>query len=199
MTVLSLTWESPYLRKTVFILRWGPVCVSTVTGWSGWLCYTPQHEYVGPAQQPECCGVSHNHPFQPAMQEWSNFILLWIRNNGLSLKATRMFTFPTTHDIFQRWMSLYAKITSVVTVFCISLQQHFRGTMHTIKSLIQRCQHSIFKMLNDFETQSEKCLIYDEMIKNFPIFCLISQIFLAYIKHKWRFQWLKWVMIKQNE
>ena len=24
MTVLSLTWESPYLRKTVFILRWGP-------------------------------------------------------------------------------------------------------------------------------------------------------------------------------
>ena len=25
-TVLSLTWESPYLAKTVFILRRGPVC-----------------------------------------------------------------------------------------------------------------------------------------------------------------------------
>ena len=24
MTVLSLTWESPYLGKMVFILRWGP-------------------------------------------------------------------------------------------------------------------------------------------------------------------------------
>ena len=24
MTVSSLTWESPYLGKTVFILRWGP-------------------------------------------------------------------------------------------------------------------------------------------------------------------------------
>ena len=23
-TVLSLTWESPYLEKTVFLLRWGP-------------------------------------------------------------------------------------------------------------------------------------------------------------------------------
>ena len=47
-------------------------------------------------------------------------------------------------------------------------------------------------MLNDFETQPQKCLIYDEMVKNFPIF-------LAYIKQKWRFQGLKWVMIKQNE
>ena len=53
-------------------------------------------------------------------------------------------------------------------------------------------------MLNDFETQSQKWLIYDE-IKNFPIFCLISPIFFAYIKQKLRFRWLKWVMIKQNE
>ena len=63
----------------------------------------------------------------------------------------------------------------------------------------QRCQHSIFKMLNDFEIQSEKCLIYDEMVKNFPIFCLISPISFAYIKQKWKLQELKWVMIKQNE
>ena len=27
-TVLSLTWESPYLGKTVFILRWGPGCLA---------------------------------------------------------------------------------------------------------------------------------------------------------------------------
>ena len=47
---------------------------------------------------------------------------------------------------------------------------------------IQRCQHSIYKMLNDFETQPKKCLTYDEMVKNFPIFCLISTIFFAYIK-----------------
>ena len=63
----------------------------------------------------------------------------------------------------------------------------------------QRCQHSIFKMLNDFEIQSEKCLIYDKMVKNLPIFCLICQIFFAYIKQNWKFQGLKWVMIKQNE
>ena len=24
VTVLSLTWKSPYLKKMVFILRWGP-------------------------------------------------------------------------------------------------------------------------------------------------------------------------------
>ena len=54
-------------------------------------------------------------------------------------------------------------------------------------------------MLNDFEIQSEKCLIYDEMVKNLPIFCLISLIIFAYIKQKWKFQGLKWVMIKQNE
>ena len=69
--------------------------------------------------------------------------------------------------------------------------------------LHQRCQHSISKMLNDFEPQSEnKCLICDEMVKNFPIFCLISLIFFAYImyiKQKWRFQGLKWAMFKQNE
>ena len=63
----------------------------------------------------------------------------------------------------------------------------------------QRCQHSIFKMLNDVEIQSEKCLIYDEMVKNLPIFCLIIPIFFAYIKQKWKFQGLKWVMITQNE
>ena len=39
-------------------------------------------------------------------------------------------------------------------------------------------------MLNDFETQPKKCLIYDEMVKNFPIFRLISTIFFAYIKQK---------------
>ena len=54
-------------------------------------------------------------------------------------------------------------------------------------------------MLNDFEPQSEKCLICDEMVDNFPIFCLISPIFFAYIKQKLRFQELKWVTIKQNE
>ena len=43
---------------------------------------------------------------------------------------------------------------------------------------------AIFKMLNDFETQSEKCLIYDEMVNNFPIFCLISPIFFADIKQQ---------------
>ena len=48
----------------------------------------------------------------------------------------------------------------------------------------QRCQHLIFKMLNDFETQSEKCLMYDEMVNNFPIFCLIPLIIFAYIKQK---------------
>ena len=47
---------------------------------------------------------------------------------------------------------------------------------------LQRCQHSIFKMLNNSETQPQKCLIYDEMVKNFPIFCLISTIFFVYIK-----------------
>ena len=36
---------------------------------------------------------------------------------------------------------------------------------------LQRCQHLIFKMLDDFEIQSEKCLVYDEMVKNLPIFC----------------------------
>ena len=45
----------------------------------------------------------------------------------------------------------------------------------------------------------KKCLIYDEMVKNFPIFCLISLIFFAYIKQKLRFRELKLVMIKQNE
>ena len=54
-------------------------------------------------------------------------------------------------------------------------------------------------MFNDFEPQSEKCLICDEMVKNFPIFRLISPIFFAYIKQKWSFQELKWVVIKQNE
>ena len=44
-----------------------------------------------------------------------------------------------------------------------------------------------------------KCLIYDEMVTNLPIFCLISPIFFAYIEQKWRFQELKWVMIMQNE
>ena len=46
----------------------------------------------------------------------------------------------------------------------------------------QRCQHSIIKMLNDFQIQPEKCLIYDEMVKSIPIFFLISPIFFAYIK-----------------
>ena len=41
------------------------------------------------------------------------------------------------------------------------------------QEIFQRCQHSIFKMLDDFEIQWEKCLIYDEMVKNLPIFCLI--------------------------
>ena len=54
-------------------------------------------------------------------------------------------------------------------------------------------------MLNDFEIQSEKCLIYDEMVKNFTNFCLIYPIFFTNIKQKWKFQGLKWVMIKQNE
>ena len=54
-------------------------------------------------------------------------------------------------------------------------------------------------MLNDFETQPKKCLIYDEMVKNLPIFRLISTIFFAYIKQNSQFQGLKWVMIKQNE
>ena len=54
-------------------------------------------------------------------------------------------------------------------------------------------------MLNDFETQPPKCLLYDEMVENFPSFCLIATIFFAYIKQKLRFQGLKWVMIKQNE
>ena len=66
-------------------------------------------------------------------------------------------------------------------------------------ALGQRCQYSIFKMLNDFGPQSEKCLIYDEMVKNFAIFCLSSLIFFTYIKENWRFHELKWVMIKQNE
>ena len=66
-------------------------------------------------------------------------------------------------------------------------------------SVLQRCQLSIFKMLNIFEIQSEKCFIYDEMVKNLPIFCLISLIFFANIKQKWKFQGLRWVMIKQNE
>ena len=47
--------------------------------------------------------------------------------------------------------------------------------------------------------QSEKRLIYDEMVKNLPTFCLIPQILFAYIKQKWIFQGQKWVMIKQNE
>ena len=76
--------------------------------------------------------------------------------------------------------------------------QHFKEKRNSMIQC-QRCQHSIFKMLNDFEIQSEKCLIYDEMVKNLPIFCLISPIFFAYIKQKWKFQGLKWVMIKQNE
>ena len=36
--------------------------------------------------------------------------------------------------------------------------------------ICQRCQHSIFEMLNDFEAQPKKCLIYDEMVKNFQFF-----------------------------
>ena len=36
-------------------------------------------------------------------------------------------------------------------------------------------------MLNDFEIQS----VYDEMVKNLPIVCLISPIFFAYIMQKW--------------
>ena len=68
-----------------------------------------------------------------------------------------------------------------------------------LKLTLQRCQHSIFKMLYDLETQPKECFIYDEMVKNFPSFCLISTIFFAYIKQKWRFHELKWVMIEQNE
>ena len=37
--------------------------------------------------------------------------------------------------------------------------------------------------------------MYDEMVKNFPIFCLIPLIIFAYIKQKWRFRGLKWVMV----
>ena len=58
----------------------------------------------------------------------------------------------------------------------------------------------------DANIQFSKCLMIlrfsqknDEMVKNLPIFCLISQIFFAYIKQKWKFQGLNWVMIKQNE
>ena len=66
--------------------------------------------------------------------------------------------------------------------------QSFRDT--------QRCQHSFFKMLNNFVIQPKQCLIHDKMVKNLWNFCLISS---AYIKQKWRFEASKWVMIEQNE
>ena len=47
--------------------------------------------------------------------------------------------------------------------------------------------------------QPKKCLIYDEMVKNFQNFCLISQNLFAYIQQKLGINTLKWVMIKQNE
>ena len=58
----------------------------------------------------------------------------------------------------------------------------------------------IFKMPYGFERYNQtKCLIYDEMVKILPFFCLISPIYFAYIKQKWRFKGPKWVMIKQNQ
>ena len=60
----------------------------------------------------------------------------------------------------------------------------------------QICQHSIFKMLNGFERYNQtKCLIYDEMVKILPIFCLISPVYFAYIKQRWRFEGAKLVLI----
>ena len=69
----------------------------------------------------------------------------------------------------------------------------------TLVQLMQRCQHPIFKKLNDFAIQPKKCLIYDKMVKNLWNFCLIFLISFAYIKQIWRFAAPKWVMIKQNE
>ena len=53
------------------------------------------------------------------------------------------------------------------------------------------------KFLMILRYNQTKSLIYDEMVKILSIFCLISPIYFAYIKQKWRFEGPKWVMIKQ--
>ena len=50
-TILSLTWESPYLGKTVFILRQGPD--GTREHGKHWFM-----EWFGFLNHPECCGVN---------------------------------------------------------------------------------------------------------------------------------------------
>ena len=98
----------------------------------------------------------------------------------------------TANIIIKDIIHIFASISKTMRILLMGRRNRERWYM-------QRCQHSIFKMLNDFEPQSEKCLISDEMVNTFPIFCLISPIFFAYIKQRWRFQELKWVTIKQNE
>ena len=66
----------------------------------------------------------------------------------------------------------------------------------------QRCQHWIFKMLNDsgkgLYDEMVTIQIYNEMVKNFSNFCLISLIYFASTEQNCRFIGLKWVMVVQK-
>ena len=54
--------------------------------------------------------------------------------------------------------------------------------------------NTVFEMLNDFEVECRKYLIYDEVVKN-----LQFSGFTLLILSKNRFRRMNWVMSKQNE
>ena len=107
MTVLSLTWKSPYLGKTVFILIWGPApnFVLQVARPSGgrfdiikmlsrpsYLYHTWKYSLWGQISAPFVTWMSRN-----CMKCNMSLILLWI--SGISLKRFWW-------DIVTRWTTV---------------------------------------------------------------------------------------------
>ena len=117
------------------------------------------------------CWLSSLLPYGVARPQWVNSTTpsdaLWCNKTWSTLVQVMACLLPDGSKSSSEPMLIYHQWGPLVF---ISMPFH---------SKCQRCQHSIFKMLNDFQTYSKKCLIYDELVKNFPIFLLNFHNFLS--------------------
>ena len=87
-TVLSLTWESPYLRKTIFILRRGPLHPHIYSQpLSCWICFW-QHQLYFICQYWDGSGSWNSYPWKRST--CLSYIVSTVAAVGLATQGARV-------------------------------------------------------------------------------------------------------------